>query len=149
MVLPSKEVIEQLWSFVKHYRYKNRSRCLIKYNILYSITLILTTLYTLMLISLAYFTHPSWRQNFFKKVGKTVYPHQRIGIVYISKFGRRSRQQPRVWPKRAWSYYFGSTPGYGLGLDRLRISEVGWPRWKNFSSKAKLYNRDIRMLLFK
>src|SRR5260363_95396 len=39
LVLLSKDVVEKLWSFVKAYGYENRSRYLVKYIILYSVTL--------------------------------------------------------------------------------------------------------------
>ena len=38
MVLLSKDVVEKLWSLVKSYRYENRSRDLVEYTILYSVT---------------------------------------------------------------------------------------------------------------
>src|SRR5260363_241228 len=39
LVLLSKDVVEKLWSFVKSYGYENRSRGLVRYVILYSVTL--------------------------------------------------------------------------------------------------------------
>ena len=36
-VLPSKEVVDKLWSFVKYYRSFGRSSYLVNYNILYSV----------------------------------------------------------------------------------------------------------------
>ena len=38
LVLLSKDVVEKLWSFVKSYGYENRSRDLVEYTILYSVT---------------------------------------------------------------------------------------------------------------
>jgi hypothetical protein len=38
LVLLSKDVVEKLWSFVKFYGYENRSRGLVRYVILYSVT---------------------------------------------------------------------------------------------------------------
>src|SRR5260364_66422 len=81
LVLLSKDVVEKLWSFVKAYGYENRSRYLVRYVILYSVTL--TTLFTLVL----FFWCRFGCFEISKKVGNSVYPLKRSAVFTPSKLG--------------------------------------------------------------
>src|SRR5260363_419603 len=75
LVLLSKDVVEKLWSFVKFYEYENRSRGLVRYVILYSVTPSNSFRFGLFPRALLAFSK-------FQKVGISVYPLQKISSIY-------------------------------------------------------------------
>src|SRR5260363_282713 len=82
LVLLSKDVVEKLWSFVKSYGYENRSRGLVRYVILYSITPSNSFRFGFFLRAPLVFSK-------FQKVGISVYSLQRSAVCTPSKLGLR------------------------------------------------------------
>src|SRR5260363_390723 len=71
LVLLSKDVVEKLWSFVKSYGYENRSRGLVRYVILYSVT-------PSNFFRFGFFPEPLWSFRNFKKWAFRFTPFKRL-----------------------------------------------------------------------
>src|SRR5260363_117621 len=78
LVLLSKDVVEKLWSFVKSYGYENRSKGLVRYVILYSITSTNSFYFGTLLL------YPFSLFKILTKVGILAYRLQKIGISIYS-----------------------------------------------------------------
>src|SRR5260363_194783 len=90
LVLPSKEVVGlTTWSFVKFYGRVNRSKYLVRYIILYSVTLPKSFQFWYFSLVLL------WLFEISTKVGDLAYSLQKIDIVYSSILG----MQPPIWIK--------------------------------------------------